>query len=163
MKRATWLIASLCVAGCRIEEVPPRVIDSTLILTDTNRTNTVTAAHFLGLRTAKYTATDLAAAKAWYQQATGVAPYFDEPFYVGFNVGGFELGITPADSAAASRPEAGIAYWGVTDAHATWQRLIALGATVHEPIQDVGEGILIGSLHDPFGNVLGIIQNPHFK
>jgi hypothetical protein len=68
-----------------------------------------------------------------------------------------------AESAAASRPEAGIAYWGVTDAHAAWQRLIDLGATAHEPIQDVGEGILIGSLHDPFGNVLGIIQNPHFK
>jgi predicted enzyme related to lactoylglutathione lyase len=119
-------------------------------------------AHFLGLRTAKYTATDLAAAKAWYIQATGVEPYFDEPFYVGFNVGGFELGITPADTAAATRDEAGIAYWGVTDAHATWQRLVGLGATPHEPIQDVGEGILIGSLHDPFGNVLGIIQNPHF-
>jgi hypothetical protein len=33
----------------------------------------------------------------------------------------------------------------------------------HGPIQDVGEGILIGSVIDPFGNVLGIIQNPHFK
>lgn len=163
MKHTALCLVTLCLAGCRIEEVPPRVIDSSLIVTDTNRTDTVTAAHFLGLRTAKYTATDLAAAKAWYTQAAGVAPYFDEPFYVGFNIGGFELGITPAETAAASRPEAGIAYWGVTDAHATWQRLLDLGATVHEPIQDVGDGILIGSLHDPFGNVLGIIQNPHFK
>ena len=119
--------------------------------------------HFLGLRTAKYSTTDLAAAKAWYTEATGVAPYFDEPFYVGFNVGGFELGITPEDSAPLARPEAGIAYWGVADARATWERLVALGATPHEPLQDVGEGILIGSLHDPFGNVLGIIENPHFK
>jgi predicted enzyme related to lactoylglutathione lyase len=150
------------LAGCRLEHVPPAVVDSSLIQVDSIRSDSVTA-HFLGLRTAKYSATDLAAAKAWYIQATGVEPYFDEPFYVGFNVGGFELGITPSDSAAATRDEAGIAYWGVTDAHATWQRLIGLGATVHEPIQDVGEGILIGSLHDPFGNVLGIIQTPHFK
>ncbi len=118
--------------------------------------------HFLGLRTAKYSATDLAAAKAWYTRAAGSEPYFDEPFYVGFNVGGFELGITPSDSAAPARAEAGIAYWGVSDAKAAWQRLIDLGATEHEPLQDVGEGILIGSLHDPFGNVLGIIENPHF-
>ena len=152
----------LCLAGCRIEEVPPRMIDSSLISADSNRTDTVTAAHFLGLRTAKYTTTDLAAAKAWYIRATGVEPYFDEPFYVGFNIGGFELGITPADSAPTMRAEAGIAYWGVSDAHAAWQRLIGLGATAHEPIQDVGEGILVGSLHDPFGNLLGIIQNPHF-
>ena len=159
----TWLscLALTVLCACRLEYDPPAVVDSALILTDSTRSDSVTA-HFLGLRTAKYAATDLAAAKAWYIQATGVEPYFDEPFYVGFNVGGFELGITPVDSAAPTRDEAGIAYWGVTDAHATWQRLIGLGATPHEPIQDVGEGILIGSLHDPFGNVLGIIQNPHF-
>lgn len=122
----------------------------------------MTTGHFLGLRTAKYSATDLAVAKAWYIEATGLTPYFDEPFYVGFNIGGFELGITPADTAQPDRAEAGIAYWGVTDAHATWARLVSLGATPHEPIQDVGEGILIGSLHDPFGNILGIIENPHF-
>jgi predicted enzyme related to lactoylglutathione lyase len=150
------------VAGCRVQHVPPPTADSAATLLDSTRSDRVTA-HFLGLCTAKYSATDLAAAKAWYTQATGVEPYFDEPFYVGFNVGGFELGITPADAAPAMRAEAGIAYWGVNDALATWQRLVAMGATAHEPIQDVGEGILIGSLHDPFGNVLGIIQNPHFQ
>jgi len=116
-----------------------------------------------GLRTAKYSAKDLAAAKKWYAEVTGVQPYFDEPFYVGFNIGGFELGITPDDGAGALRPEAGIAYWGVADANAAYARLISMGARDHEPIQDVGEGILIGSVHDPFGNVLGVIQNPHFK
>jgi predicted enzyme related to lactoylglutathione lyase len=150
------------LAGCRLHSVPPAVVDSTLMTTDSTRSDSVTA-FFLGLRTAKYTVADLAAAKAWYIQATGVQPYFDEPFYVGFNIGGFELGIVPEEGIAAARAESGVAYWGVADAQATWQRLIDLGATPLEPIQDVGEGILIGSLHDPFGNVLGIVQNPHFK
>jgi len=118
---------------------------------------------FLGLRTAKYDAKDLEKAKAWYSNVLGLQPYFDQPFYVGFNVGGFELGITPDDAAGPKRAAAGIAYWGVADARAAYKRLIELGAADHEPIQDVGEGILIGSVHDPFGNVLGVIQNPHFK
>ena len=57
----------------------------------------------------------------------------------------------------------GIAYWGVTSADDAFARLISLGATAHEPIQDVGGGIRIGSVRDPFGNVLGVIENPHFK
>lgn len=118
---------------------------------------------FLGLRTAKYSARDLAAAKQWYAEVTGVQPYFDEPFYVGFNVGGFELGITPDGDSGTERAEAGIAYWGVRDAGAAYARLIKLGARDHEPVQDVGEGIRIGSVRDPFGNILGVIENPTFK
>ncbi len=120
-------------------------------------------AHFLGLRTAKYTAPDLAAAKAWYAQVLGIAPYFDQPFYVGFNVGGFELGITPDSAAAPQRAEAGVAYWGVTDATAAYARLLELGATAYEPVQDVGDGIKVGTVHDPFGNLLGVIENPGFR
>lgn len=119
--------------------------------------------HFLGLRTAKYTARDLAAAKAWYMEVVGYGPYFDQPYYVGFNVGGFELGLTPDDAAAPIRAEAGIAYWGVADAKASWKRLLSLGAAPFEPVQDVGGGIKIGAVRDPFGNVLGIIENPGFK
>jgi predicted enzyme related to lactoylglutathione lyase len=117
----------------------------------------------LGLRTAKYSAKDLDRAKAWYAEVLGFAPYFDEPFYVGFNVGGFELGITPDGDAKPKRPEAGIAYWGVKDATTAYARLIEMGATEHEAIADVGEGIKIGSVWDPFGNVLGVIENPLFK
>jgi predicted enzyme related to lactoylglutathione lyase len=119
--------------------------------------------NFLGLRTAKYTARDLAAAKAWYSRVLGHAPYFDEPFYVGFNVGGFELGITPDEHAAIERAEAGVAYWGVQDAAAAHARLLELGATDFEPIQDVGGGIRIGAVRDPFGNILGVIENPGFR
>jgi predicted enzyme related to lactoylglutathione lyase len=125
--------------------------------------STMASPHFLGLRTAKYTAPDIAKAKAWYADVLGVQPYFDEPFYVGFNVGGFELGITPDSAAGAKRAEAGVAYWGVGNADSAYARLLKMGATEHEKIQDVGDGVKIGSVWDPFGNVLGVIENPHFK
>jgi len=118
---------------------------------------------FLGLRTAVYQVKDVAKAKTWYAEVLGAKPYFDQPFYVGFSVGGYELGLVPTEDAGAKRPAAGIAYWGVPDAKAAYNRLIEMGATPQEPIQDVGEGILIGAVYDPFGNVLGVIQNPHFK
>jgi len=132
---------------------------------DTARTKAAmnTPAHFHGLRTAKYTAPDLARARDWYAAVLGFAPYFDQPFYVGFNVGGFELGIVPDSGAGAARSESGVAYWGVANADAAWKRLIAMGATPFEEVQDVGEGIRVGAVHDPFGNVLGIIENPHFQ
>ena len=83
---------------------------------------------FLGLRTAIYTAKHLAAAKDWYTAVLGFGPYFDEPYYVGFNIKGYELGIVPDESAEITRSAAGIAYWGVPNADAAWGRLIELGA-----------------------------------
>ena len=118
---------------------------------------------FLGLRTAVYDAPDLAKAKAWYSKVLGEQPYFDQPFYVGFNVGGYELGLLPAKDVGPKRARAGVAYWGVEDAQTAYKRLVDMGATPLEEIQDVGGGILIGAVKDPFGNVLGIIQNPNFK
>jgi catechol 2,3-dioxygenase-like lactoylglutathione lyase family enzyme len=118
---------------------------------------------FLGLRTVVYQVQDLAKATKWYSEVLELQPYFDQPFYVGFNVGGYELGLIPEPEAGRKRAASGLAYWGVADAHAAYQRLLDLGATANEPVQDVGDGILAGSVHDPFGNVLGIIVNPHFK
>lgn len=118
---------------------------------------------FLGLQTATYDVRDLAKAKAWYSKVLGEQPYFDQPFYVGFHVGPYELGIVPQENAAAKRGRAGVAYWGVADARAACQRLLDLGATPLEPVQDVGDGILVAAVHDPFGNILGVIQNPHFQ
>ena len=120
-------------------------------------------AMFQGLRTATYQVKDLARAKEWYSTVLGVKPYFDQPFYVGFNIGGYELGLVPDSEAGEDRAPAGIAYWGVKDARRAYQHLLDFGAKAQEATQDVGEGILIGAVHDPFGNVLGIIQNPNFK
>ena len=80
-----------------------------------------------GLRTVIYPVADLTEAAAWYARVAGKPPYFDQPFYVGFEIGGFEL-----------------------------------GATVDAPVTDVGEGIRVATVRDPFGNLFGIIQNPHF-
>ncbi|MFY9690097.1 MAG: VOC family protein [Candidatus Acidiferrales bacterium] len=118
---------------------------------------------FLGLRTVVYQVQDLEKATQWYNNVLGSQPYFDQPFYAGFNVGGYELGLVPTPEAGLKRAAAGLAYWGVADARAAYQKLVELGATPNEPVQDVGEGILVGSVHDPFGNVLGVIQNPNFK
>jgi predicted enzyme related to lactoylglutathione lyase len=112
-----------------------------------------------GLRTAIYPVKDLPAAKAWYTEVFGTAPYFDQPFYVGFAIGGFELGLTPDNAPGKTGVEV---YWGVDDIEAEVERILALGATIHTAIQDVGDGIKVAELADPFGNVLGLILNPHF-
>jgi predicted enzyme related to lactoylglutathione lyase len=122
-----------------------------------------TPASFLGLRTAIYAVADLAAARQWYVDVLERQPYFDEEFYVGFNVGGFELGLVPEPDAPAERDAAGVAFWGVADAEAAYQRLLALGGHDHEPVQDVGGGVKIGAVRDPYGNVLGVVENPHFR
>ena len=118
---------------------------------------------FLGLRTAIYHVDDINKGKAWYAQVLGVQPYFDEVFYVGFNVGGYELGLQPSEGVGGDKADGAVAYWGVDDAAAAFARLLELGATAHEAVQDVGEGIKVATVKDPFGNVFGIIQNPHFK
>lgn len=117
---------------------------------------------FLGLRTTIYSVSDLAKAKDWYTRVLGAAPYFDEPFYVGFNVGGFELGLDPDTSEV--KPGAGgvVAYWGVPDAERAWARLMELGAEPASPVREVGGGIKVATVKDPFGNLFGLIENPHF-
>ena len=117
---------------------------------------------FLGLRTVIYSVTDIVRAKAWYRSLLGVDPYFDQPFYVGFNVGGFELGLHPTEEGHPAGPGGAVAYWGVERMTAAWPRLLTLGATAVSAPQDVGEGIQVATLRDPFGNLLGVIENPHF-
>ena len=113
----------------------------------------------LGLRTAIYPAPDLAAARRWYAEVLGLAPYFDQPFYVGFSVGGFELGLIPNGTPGVEGPQP---LWGVEDIEVEYARLLELGASVLDPVAEVGGGILVAAVQDPFGNRLGIIENPHF-
>ncbi|MBE9584215.1 VOC family protein [Mucilaginibacter sp. JRF] len=114
----------------------------------------------LGLRTTIYRVPDLQAAKAWYTKAFEVEPYFDEPFYIGFNIGGYELGLQPDESTLGDNV---ITYWGVTDINTEYNRFIAAGATVHEEPQNVGGEIWVSTVKDPWGNVIGLIYNPEFK
>ena len=113
-----------------------------------------------GLRTAIYHVNDLAKAKAWYSQVLEHEPYFDQPFYVGYEVGGFELGLVPDGKPG---PGGTVAYWGVADAAAAVKKLEALGAVIRDPLQDVGEGIRVAAVSDPFGNIFGVIENPNFS
>jgi len=115
-----------------------------------------------GLRSQIYQVADLAAAKAWYAELLGTPPYFDEPFYVGFSVGGYELGLQPRDDADTGQAKDALTYWGVPDAEAAHARLLALGATEYQPVQDVGSGIKLGAVLEPQGGILGVIENPHF-
>ena len=117
---------------------------------------------FQGLRTVIYHAPDLAAAKAWYSAAFGTKPYFDEPFYVGFSVGGYELGLHPDMSGVAFGNNA-VAYWGVPSIETAVAHMTASGAVLRSEPMDVGEGIKVATVADPWGNVIGIIENPHFK
>jgi catechol 2,3-dioxygenase-like lactoylglutathione lyase family enzyme len=117
------------------------------------------AGMFLGLRTCIYPVTDLAAAKAWFTEVLGFPPYFDEAFFVGFDVGGYELALMPHEGDRGPEP---LTYWGVPNADAEVERLVGLGATIGEPVAEVGEGIRIGSVVAPWGAVVGIIENPVF-
>jgi catechol 2,3-dioxygenase-like lactoylglutathione lyase family enzyme len=116
---------------------------------------------FLGLRTTIYRVADMDKARAWYSEVLGIRPYFDEPFYIGFNVGGFELGLQPVED---ERSGAGgvETYWGVADVKAAYERLISLGATEHSPPKNVGGPIEVATVRDPWGNILGVIFNPLF-
>jgi len=112
-----------------------------------------------GLRTAIYPVGDLAAARDWYSKVFQKEPYFDQPFYIGFEIGGFELGLLPDGQPGMTGTQV---YWGVDDIEKEVQRILKLGASAHSPVQEVGEGIKVAELADPFGNVLGLIENPHF-
>jgi hypothetical protein len=83
------------------------------------------------------------AAKTWYSWVLCIEPYFDEPFYVGFSVGGYELGLNPDPEARLKGLGGGVAYWGVADAEDAYRRLLALGAKAISPVADVGGDIKV--------------------
>src|SRR5256885_9588505 len=120
-------------------------------------------ARVLGLRPVIYKVADLARAKAWYSDAFGTKPYFDEPFYVGFNIGGYELGLDPDASGVRPGASGSVAYWGVPKLDEAIAHFTHAGANVIAAAQDVGEGIRVATVADPFGNLIGLIENPHFK
>ena len=121
------------------------------------------AINFQGLRTVGFKTNNLAEAKNWYTQLLGIPPYFDEPFYVGFNVAGYELGLQPEEKPADSTTPGSVAYWGVENVQTAFDLFIRMGATPLEQPTDVGGDIVVASVLDPWGNALGIIYNPHFK
>src|SRR3954470_19246643 len=111
------------------------------------------SAMFLGLRTVIYHVVDLSAAKQWYARAFGVEPYFDQPFYVGFNIEGFELGLDP-DASGVTAGNNAVAYWGVVDIERAHQHMLECGAKPVDPVTEVGGDIKVAAIADPFGNII---------
>ncbi|MEZ4801833.1 MAG: VOC family protein [Gelidibacter sp.] len=117
----------------------------------------------LGLRTVVYMVDDLEKAKQWYMKAFNAKPYYDTPYYVGFNIAGYELGLHPKEKAQGIDNGTVLSYWGVEDVHKTYKNLIDLGATKHEEPNNVGGEIVLATVYDPWKNIIGIIYNPEFK
>lgn len=117
----------------------------------------------LGLRTTIYKVGNIQAAREWYGKVFETQPYFDEPYYVGFNIGGYELGLQPEDKPVTDKVESVVTFWGVEDVNNAFEDFIASGATAYQKPQDVGEGIIVATLKDPWKNIIGLIYNPHFK
>jgi predicted enzyme related to lactoylglutathione lyase len=111
---------------------------------------------FRKLRTVIYHVDDLLKAKEWYSEITGISPYFDESFYTGFNISGCELGLDP-DLTGITPGEHSVAYWSVDNIEDAFNKLIAHGAVLMNPINDVG-GIKVAVVKDPFGNCIGLIE-----
>ena len=116
-----------------------------------------------GLGTVIYHVPDLDRAKAWYASAFGQTPYFDQPFYVGFNIGGYELGLDPDPGSGRSGSGGGVAYWRVDAIDDAVRHFVRAGGTLASAVQDVGEGIKVAQIADPFGNVIGLLENPLFR
>ncbi len=117
------------------------------------------ATSLLGLRTVIYPVLDLDAAKDWWIRLLGMQPYFDEPFYVGFEVAGYELGLLPN----AQPADGALTYWGVDDVAEAMSDALAAGAEIHVPASEVGGGIVTATARSPDGSIVGFIFNPHFK
>lgn len=117
----------------------------------------------LGLRTAIYKVSDIPKATAWYTAVFETEPYFNESFYVGFNIAGYELGLHPEVQPVASKEESVLTYWGVENVEAEYERMLKMGATPHEKPTNVGGEIVVASVKDPWGNSIGIIYNPEFQ
>ena len=126
-----------------------------------------------GLATISLWADDVKAARAWYSDVLGIEPYFqrpdaEHPAYVEYRLGDYqaELGIidnTYRPQPAPAGPGGVVVYWHVDDVAGTLQKLLAKGAREYEPLTPRGDGGWVtASVVDPFGNILGIMYNPHY-
>jgi len=126
-----------------------------------------------GMATVSFFAADVAAAQRWYTELLGVGAYFvrpeppDLPGYIEFRVGDYqhELGIIDsryAPPSVASSPGGAVVFWHVDDLRETHAKLLAMGATEYQPPTDREAGFVTAAVLDPFGNILGIMHNPHY-
>ena len=111
-----------------------------------------------GIKTVLVPVSDLEKAKAVYTALLGTPPQADAPYYVGFDAAGQHIGLLPGGG--PQEMGSPVPYWHVPDIEAKLTEVTAAGATVKEPIRNVGGGRLVATFTDPDGNVLGVIQDP---
>ena len=134
----------------------------------------MTDKYFLrGMATVNFWADDVIAARDWYAKLFGVHAYFqmpnpEHPAYVEFRIGDYEheFGIIDRNYAPKRMqpgPGGAIVLWHVDDIEAAYKQLLDAGATEYDPFTKRGDGgFVTASVVDPFGNVLGIMANPHY-
>jgi predicted enzyme related to lactoylglutathione lyase len=110
-----------------------------------------------GIKTVLHPVSDLESAKAVYTALLGVAPQADAPYYVGYDAEGQHIGLVPGGGPQGMTSP--VAYWHVSDIEAKLGEVTAAGATVKEPVREVGGGRLVATFTDPDGNVLGLMQD----
>ncbi len=126
-----------------------------------------------GIATISFWAADLEAAKKWYTELLGIAPYFERPGadgrlgYIEFRLGDYqhELGIihsSYAPKGATTGPGGAVVFWHVDDVAATLEKVKAMEAKEYEPLINREAGFITASVVDPFGNILGLMYNPHY-
>jgi predicted enzyme related to lactoylglutathione lyase len=111
-----------------------------------------------GIKTVLHPVSDLAKAKPVYTALLGVPPQADAPYYVGYDVEGQHIGLVPGGG--PQHMTSPVAYWHVADIEAKLAEVTAAGASVKDPVRDVGGGRLVATVTDPDGNVLGLLQDP---
>jgi predicted enzyme related to lactoylglutathione lyase len=111
-----------------------------------------------GIKTVLHPVSDLARAKTVYAALLGIQPQADSSYYVGFDVAGQHIGLVPGGGPQDMTSP--VAYWHVPDIEAKLAEVTAAGATVKDPVRDVGGGRLVATVTDPDGNVLGLLQDP---
>jgi len=110
-----------------------------------------------GIKTVLHPVSDLEKAKAVYSALLGVPPQTEGSYYVGFEAEGQQIGLVPSGGPQAMTSP--VAYWHVPDIEAKLAEVTAAGATVKDPVRDVGGGRLVATVADPDGNVLGLLQD----
>jgi predicted enzyme related to lactoylglutathione lyase len=110
-----------------------------------------------GIKTVLHPVSDLTAAKAVYTALLGFPPQHDAPYYVGYEAEGQHIGLVPGGGPQGMTSP--VAYWQVADIEAKLSEVTAAGATVKDPVRDVGNGRLVATVTDPDGNVLGLMQD----
>jgi predicted enzyme related to lactoylglutathione lyase len=110
-----------------------------------------------GIKTVLHPVSDLAKAKAVYTALLGIEPQHDAPYYVGYETAGQHIGLVPGGGPQGMT--APVAYWHVPDIQAKLAEVTAAGATVKDPVRDVGGGRLVATVTDADGNVLGLLQD----